>query len=96
MAMALLAATFASAEPRTFPKDVKAGKLVVFDYPTLKIGDAQFRAAPGLRVFDEGNRLLLPTQVPPSGKINYEIEASTGMVKTIWFLSPEEGAPPRQ
>ncbi len=74
---------------REFPADTKVGDLRQVDLPLITISATVYRAAPGLRVFDQRNFLVLPPQMPNTGRVAYQIEA-TGLLRTIWFLLPEE------
>lgn len=77
---------------RTLPKNATPGKLVRFEQPMVTIDDKTYRLAPGLRAFDQDNRLIFPSQIAVGGKILYQLEPNTGFVKALWLLTPEEAA----
>jgi hypothetical protein len=91
----LMLCLIGAVQARDFPASAKTGELKSTDYPFVKIDDKQMRLAPGARVFDLNNRIILPTLLPAGVKILYETESS-GLVLTIWLLTAEEAARPIQ
>ena len=76
---------------RPFPMDVKTGSLSAVAYPQVTIDRTDYRLAPGARIFDDFNNMILPTMAPQSGKVNYQLD-SRGDVIQLWFLTAEEAA----
>ena len=89
--LAVLAATLAAAE-RTFPGSAKRGELNSAEFPYVQIGKEVIKLAPGAKIYDEKNQMVMPTRLPQKAPIRYSIEATTGLVLNIWLLSPDEAA----
>jgi|APDOM4702015191_1054821.scaffolds.fasta_scaffold06684_4 hypothetical protein len=89
--LAMFVATLAMAE-RTFPGTSKRGDLNSAEFPYVQIGKDVIKLAPGAKIYDDKNQLVMPTRLPQKAPIRYSIEASTGLVLNIWLLSPEEAA----
>ena len=55
------------------------------------------RLAPGLRIFNTSNALVFAhSLINQPLKVNYVIEASTGMLLTAWILTEDEARQPRK
>jgi hypothetical protein len=89
--LATSAATLALAG-RTFPGDAKRGELKSAEFPYVQIGKDVIKLAPGAKIYDDKNQLLMPTRLPQKAEIRYSIESTTGLVLNIWLLSTEEAA----
>jgi hypothetical protein len=89
--LALCAATLAAAD-RNFPSGSKRGELNSAEFPYVQIGKDVIKLAPGAKIYDDKNQLVMPTRLPQKAPIRYSIEASTGLVLSIWLLSPDEAA----
>ena len=74
---------------RDLPADGLRADLTVIEYPFVKLAGQPLRLAPGARIFDLTNRVVLP--YPMTGKINvlYTLDIR-GDVQNIWFLTTEE------
>ena len=94
--LALFASTaFAQTEEapsniRKFPPDAKRGELVVFSAPDVSIDGKPDRLAPGVRIRDASNALVLSsTLVNARLLVNYT-RGNTGLLQNIWVLNTEE------
>jgi hypothetical protein len=86
--LSLLFAGHASA--REFPPLSKRGTLKLFDRPFVTIGPNTFQLAPGARIIDQSNRIILPALLPAGAKIVYKLEEQTGFIRELWLLAPGE------
>ncbi|MBI5750549.1 MAG: hypothetical protein HZA59_00190 [Hydrogenophilales bacterium] len=74
---------------RNFPPNVKPAELRGVEYPYVRIDDRTFRLAPGGRIYDTFNRIVLPNAAPKSGKVLFKLDPQ-GLVIKLWILTPEE------
>ncbi len=81
----------ALAQLRSFPAGAMAGQLLDSAYPNYLIGDRVYRAAPGLRIYDQSNRMVLPGSVRPTGPVLYQLDLQGNLLK-LWILTPAEAA----
>jgi hypothetical protein len=89
--LAIVATTLALAG-RTFPGDAKRGALKSAEFPYVQIDKQVIKLAPGAKIYDDKNQLVMPTRLPQKAEIRYSIEATTGLVMNIWLLSADEAA----
>ncbi len=80
---------------RIFPQNTKVGEMKGVAYPAVQIGDTVFRAAPGLRIHDRFNRMILPVALPQSAVVLFQVDMQ-GNLSQLWLLTPEEEAAARQ
>ena len=89
--LALACATQACAE-RNFPEQARRGDLKAYQYPKMKIGDRIYRLAPGSRIFNQQNLIIMPaslqTQTAP---VMYILDMG-GDLSRIWLLTRDEAA----
>lgn len=76
---------------RMLPQDTQVGQLNGVSYPDVRIGGTVLRLAPGARIYDTSNRIMIPTSVPQSGKVFYRLDPS-GLLIQMWLPTPEEEA----
>ena len=76
---------------RTLPPAAQMGELKAADYPYVKIGDNVLKFAPGARIFNTENRMVLPNLLPAEGKVFYQLDLY-GQVIKLWLATPEEAA----
>jgi hypothetical protein len=88
MFLLLLFAQIALAE-RTFPDAAKRGEWTSSQYPHVTINGKRHQLAPGVRVYDKDNRVLLPTMYPSRASIAYQ-EDFAGNILKIWLLTTDE------
>jgi len=84
----LMAATPAFAF-RILPDNVLYGDLEDLSPPYMKIGGKVFRIAPGSKIRDQDNRIVVPVSAPVKGRIAYNFDY-LGQVLGVWFLTPAE------
>ncbi len=56
----------------------------------MKIGSNTFRLAAAARIIDANNRLIPPTSLPVGARVVYKLEDTTGFIREIWLLAPNE------
>jgi hypothetical protein len=91
----LFCAPLPSLAGRILPPDARFGELKSNDYPSLTIGDQAYHAAPGLRIYDRNNLMILPVALQESGYVLYKLDMQ-GDLMQLWLLTPEEEAAARQ
>src|SRR4029453_1787679 len=89
-AACLLALPVAAQTPRNFPQNALRGALVFGVAPDVALNGRPARLAPGSRIRDARNMLVVPSAVH-GGKflVHYTVDTS-GLVKDVWILTPEE------
>lgn len=80
---------------RIFPQNLKFGELKGAAYPAVQIGDAVYHSAPGLRIYDRSNRMILPVALPQSAVVLFQLDMQ-GQLSQLWLLTPEEEAAVRE
>lgn len=74
---------------RTFPPDVKSGQFKGYNYIQAQIDDAAYRTAPGLRVFDQFNRIVFAQTLPADTRVFYQLD-SRGELIQMWVATSDE------
>ena len=87
----LLLFALAADAGRILPQNVQVGEIKGHNYPEVKIGGETYRLAPGARIYDTFNRSIVPTQLPQSAKVFYQLDPSGFLIK-IWLPTPDEEA----
>ena len=91
-ALLALCCSAAAAQFRDIPADAKRGKLShVYDME-VQIDEARQRLAPGARIRDAENRIVMPSSVAPGSDVKYRLDQA-GYVREVWILTPAEAAP---
>ncbi len=81
-----------SSNIRKFPPNAKRGELVVFSAPDVSIDGKADRFAPGVRIRDASNALVLSsTLVNTRLVVNYTRD-NIGLVQNVWVLTAEEAS----
>ena len=89
--LALACATQAWAE-RNFPEQAKRGELRAYEYPSMKIGDRVYRLAPGSRIINQQNLIIMPASLQvQTAPIMYMLDIG-GDLSRIWLLTEDEAA----
>ena len=89
--LALACATQACAE-RNFPEQARRGELKAYQYPSMKIGDKIYRLAPGSRIFNQQNLIIMPAALQTqSAPVMYILDMG-GDLSRIWLLTRDEAA----
>ena len=92
LALALAFATSVHAQlARQFPPEGRLAELIgqKQPYPLLELDDKVLRLAPGGRVFDEHNRVILHSYLPKHAYVLYVLDAN-GDVSRVYILRPDE------
>ena len=74
---------------RNFPSNVKPVELNGIEYPNVRIDGRTYRLAPGARIYDTFNRMVLPNMAPKSGMVLFKLDPQ-GLLIKLWILTPEE------
>jgi hypothetical protein len=85
------AATGHAQLPRQFPANGKLGELIGRQhlYPLIQINDKVLRLAPGGRIIDEHNRILLHAYLPQHANVLF-VEDMNGNLSRVYILRPDE------
>lgn len=75
---------------RNFPANTKRGVLNMSKYPDVIINGKLVNTAPGLRIYDDENLFVLPTQLTGNYIIINYLEDNFGDVSKIWVLTVAE------
>ncbi|MFZ6743596.1 hypothetical protein ACO0LC_10250 [Undibacterium sp. JH2W] len=75
---------------RKFPENTKRGVLNMSQYPDVLINGKSVNTAPGLRIFDDENLFISPTQITGNYIIINYLEDNFGEVSRIWVLTEAE------
>ncbi|RYF25744.1 MAG: hypothetical protein EOO33_08710 [Comamonadaceae bacterium] len=87
----------AGTKVRNFPEAALRGTLVVTSTVESQLNGKAQRMAPGMRLFNVDNALVpLHMAIGKPLRVNYVIEASTGMLITAWILNTSEVAQKRK
>ena len=85
----LAAASFA--QVRSIPDDATRGVIRHQQDMIVEIDGVPRRLAPGARIRDASNRFIVPSAIPSGTLAKYQLDGD-GMLREIWFLTPEEAA----
>ncbi len=99
LAFVLAGAAFVTADisvaqqvQRQFPKTALRGSIVVGDPPTVALNGRETRFAPGARIRNPSNMIVLSgTLVGAKLLVHYTLD-SMGQLGDVWILTPEEAA----
>jgi hypothetical protein len=99
LALAMLVATTSHAQIfRPLPANGQLGELTGGQqqpFPLLQINNQVARLAPGGRIYDQNNRLIVHGSLPPSATVLFVVD-SNGEVSRIYILRDDELAQIRQ
>jgi hypothetical protein len=90
---AVLAApvTAAAQVQRNFPQNALRGEIQFAAPPEIVVNRTPARLAPGARIRGTDNMLVMSGSIlGQRAVVNYTLEPSTGLVKDVWLLRPEE------
>lgn len=68
---------------------VKPAQLQGIAYPNVLIDGNSYRLAPGARIYDTNNRMVLPNAAPKTGKVLFKLDGQGNLLK-LWILTPDE------
>ena len=71
------------------PGNVVVGELQGVEFPYVKISDTVYRLAPGSRIRDRSNRIVVPVSAPQTGRVVFNFD-SLGQVLGLWILTDIE------
>ena len=92
LATACIAVAAQAQTQRAFPQNALRGSLVIGVAPEARLNGDPARVAPGARIRDANNMLVVPTAVMGGPYlVNYTVDTS-GLVKDVWILRPDEAA----
>ena len=76
---------------RSFPPGVKPAELRDITYPNIRIDDKIYRFAPGARIYNTNNLMVVVNSAPKTGKVIFQLDTQGNVLK-LWILTPEEAA----
>ena len=76
---------------RQLPSGARFGQMTAFQYPLLAIGKNTFRMAPGAKIYNHQNLIIMPAAMPPKAAVLYKLDTA-GEISGIWLLTAEEAA----
>jgi hypothetical protein len=79
------------AQFRTIPEDAKRGVIRHVQEMVVAIDGEQRRLAPGAQIRNASNLIVVPGAIPADTLAKYLLD-SEGMVRRVWFLTPQEAA----
>jgi hypothetical protein len=94
-ALTLCAAGPAQAQlVRKFPSNALRGVIIFTQPPNVLLNGDPARLAPGVRIHGSDNMSKLPGSQTDTDKVtvNYTIEGTSGAIKEIWILRPDEAS----
>jgi hypothetical protein len=77
--------------PVQLPQDARYGELKVFAYPRAQIGKDTLHLAPGAKIFNTQNLIIMPAAMPAPAQVLYKLDFQ-GQVAQLWLLTPQEAA----
>jgi len=77
--------------PVQLPADARYGELKAFAYPRAQIGKNTLHLAPGAKIFNTQNLIIMPAAMPVPAKVLYKLDMQ-GQVAQLWLLTPQEAA----
>ncbi len=75
---------------REFPKAALRGELMVLMTPEITLDGKPERLAPGVRILDPQNQLVLSATLTQQPLLVNYLRDNTGQVQQVWLLSSEE------
>lgn len=95
LALVLLAASASSAFAfdRPFAPNARRGEMTPDRYPAIVISGKTYRLAPGARIWNADNLIVMPASIRGSHVVNYT-EDKSGAVDRVWMLTDAEAARP--
>ena len=91
-AAALLLAAPLATQARPFPADALRGELVVTAPPEVRVNGQPQRLAPGTRIRDADNRLVLSGTLAGQKRLVHYTRSADGLLREVWLLTPAEAA----
>ena len=91
-AAACIATSAVAQVQRAFPQNALRGVIAFGLMPEVKVNDVAARVAPGAQIRDANNTVVLPGAVTGGRFIVHYTVDTSGLVKDVWILRPEEMA----
>jgi hypothetical protein len=76
---------------RQLPAGARFGEIAAFQYPLVAIGKRTFRIAPGAKIYNQQNLIIMPAAMPGRGAVLFKLDTA-GEISGIWLLTAEEAA----
>ena len=89
--IALFLAASAFAQLRTIPQDAKRANMSPVQERVVEINGKREMLAPGVRIRDAQNRIIVPNALPANSLVKYRRDPN-GAVHEVWILTPQEAA----
>ncbi|MBI1395595.1 MAG: hypothetical protein GC151_06405 [Betaproteobacteria bacterium] len=74
---------------RLLPDNIRLGELQGIEQNRITISGKTYRIAPGSRIRDRNNRIVVPGSAPATGSIAFNVDY-LGQVLGVWILTPQE------
>jgi hypothetical protein len=92
LATACIAVAAQAQTQRAFPQNALRGSLVIGIAPDAVLNGDRVRLAPGARIRNAANLVVVPSEVIGGPYlVNYTVD-TTGLVRDVWILRPDEAA----
>ena len=92
LATACIAVAAKAQTQRAFPQNALRGSLVIGIAPDAVLNGDRVRLAPGARIRNAANLVVVPSEVIGGPYlVNYTVD-TTGLVRDVWILRPDEAA----
>jgi hypothetical protein len=75
--------------PVALPANATYGEMKAFRYPEAQIDKRMLRLAPGARVYNTQNLILMPGSVPSQAPVLYRLDIQ-GQIAQMWLLTADE------
>ena len=97
-ALVLLIALFSTcaawAQQRSIPPEAKRAEMRHVRENIVEVNQRQeLQLSPGAQIRDPLNRIIVPSHLPPSSVVRYQLDAA-GLVHRVWILTAEEADRP--
>lgn len=76
---------------RQLPRDAAYGEMTRFAYPLATIGKRTFRMAPGGKIYNQQNLIIMPAAAPSRASVLFRLDTA-GELSGIWLLTAQEAA----
>ena len=92
LAAACLVAPALAQVQRAFPQNALRGTIVIGVAPEIQLNGDLARLAPGARIRDRDNMTVVPGELVGAKFLAHYTVDTSGLVKDVWILRPEEAA----
>ena len=79
----------AHAQLRTIPAEAKDGQMSPLQDMIVSVDGVAARFAPGMRIRDQDNRMVVPGAVAAGTQVKYLLD-ELGQVRQVWIPTPDE------